>query len=372
MENKKVFIYVLIDPRNNEIFYVGYTNNPKIRLNAHININGKKREKNNYKDNVIYKILQLGLKPEMKIIDECDRIYNEELKVYEHERLERYYIKKYREEGIRLTNLTDGGGDTNHQLKKRIFKYDQFGNYVQEYESISDAGIEHNINPTNIGHAVDQRIKKTSCGHYWFSSKENVKKFKFKITWEDNLSILQYSLNGEFIKEFKNRREAEQTLKIGRNILCGVLKTNGLKSGGGYLWFHKGNVPKIIIKHSILHTKEISQYSLNGCFIKKFNSIKEASMESNVGSSNIVACAKNKHAHSRAGEYIWKYNNELPNKLKIMPVLKYDKNNNLLAEYISVKEATRLNNLKQSALYGNLNGNEKTSHGFIWKYKKNN
>jgi hypothetical protein len=66
---KKVYIYTLINPINDEIFYVGYSENIKKRYIIHLRTNGKRREKNLYKDNIINKILKVGLKPEIKIID---------------------------------------------------------------------------------------------------------------------------------------------------------------------------------------------------------------------------------------------------------------------------------------------------------------
>jgi hypothetical protein len=371
-----VYIYGLIDPRNDEVFYVGYTKNLKTRYNSHLNIDGHGRVKNLYKNNVIRKILKVGLKPEMKIIDECKHEFNNELNMFEHERLEIYYIKKYREGGIKLTNLTDGGGDTGAQLKKRVFKYDQFGNYIGEYESIADAGIEHNINSTNIGHAVDQRIKNTCCNYYWFSSKEKANVFEFKISMRNNLSILQYSLNGNFIREFKNKREVENSLKMGRGLLCRVLQTNGLKSSGGYLWFYKGNVPEKIIKHTILHTKKISQYDLDGNFIESYDSIKEASKITNISDVNIISCAKGKY--SRAGNYMWRYGNNLFGKIAAqkpkhygIPILKYDLNNKLICEYASITEAVKENELTWGIIKSHLNNGKKTKNNFVWKYKNN-
>lgn len=301
---KKVYIYTLINPLNNEVFYIGYTNNPMRRLNAHI-----KYKYNSQKDYIINKILYNKLKPIMNIIDECDYVFNRKENMFEHERLEIYYIKKYRDAGICLTNLTDGGGDTNVQLKKRIYKYDQFGKYIEEYDSISEAGIKHNIRPRNIGHAVDQRIKNTSCGYYWFTSKERTTNFKFKITIKDDLPILQYSLNGVFIREFKNRKEAENLLKIGRGCLSRVIKTNGTKSAGGYLWFYKDNKPEVVKGYKKSYYREILQYNLNGKFIKEYNTIKEASKILNICETGIISCAKGKQAHSHAGGFIWKYKN---------------------------------------------------------------
>jgi hypothetical protein len=241
-----VYIYGLIDPRNNQIFYVGYTNNTRTRLNSHI------KNKYNYdKDIIIENIINDKQKPILKIIDKCNRVYNYEENMFEHERLEIYYIKKYRELGYNLSNMTDGGGDTVSYLKKKICKYDQFGKFIKEYESISEAGIKHNINPDNIGHAVDQRIKKSSCGYYWFTSHEKAKGFTFKIIAKNNLSVLQYSLTNEFICEFNGKKEVyesfniqRKSIKEGYSLLTRALKSNGNKSTLGYLWYYKGNEPK--------------------------------------------------------------------------------------------------------------------------------
>jgi hypothetical protein len=368
---KKVYIYTLTNPLNNEVFYVGYTKNPTRRLNEHI-----KQRYNPCKDYVIDKILHNGLKPILNVIDECEYFFNQKENMFEHERLEIYYIKKYKDEGVNLTNLTDGGGDTNPQLKKRIFKYNQFGNYIEEYESIADAGIEHNISSTNIGHAVDQRIKNTCCGYYWFSSKEKAEAFEFKISIKNNLPILQYSLDGNFIREFKNKKEAEILLKIGRGCLCRAINSNGLKSANGYLWFYKGNVPEKINRYKKSFYKEILQYDLNYTYIKKYSSIKEASKILNICDVTIINCAKGKFSH--AGGFIWRYADELLNnfkiysgKIRLKPVLKYDKDGIFLTEYSSIAEATRMNKFSLSLISGNLTGITKTAGGFIWKYKNN-
>jgi hypothetical protein len=93
----KKFIYTLTNPLDNKIFYVGYTNSLRSRLNAHM-----KCKCNPLKSNIIKEIINNGLKPIMSIIDESDYVFNKKENMYEHERLEKYYIKKYKDEGIVL------------------------------------------------------------------------------------------------------------------------------------------------------------------------------------------------------------------------------------------------------------------------------
>lgn len=90
-------IYVLVDPVTGDVRYVGWTNNPRQRLHAHIS---KARCNRTYKNHWIAKLLDEGVKPEMRIV---------ETGVSEHKEAERRWIKHFRQLGARLTNLTDGG-----------------------------------------------------------------------------------------------------------------------------------------------------------------------------------------------------------------------------------------------------------------------
>ena len=93
------FIYVLIDPRNDEIRYVGYTYNLKNRLWNHIGESRKQR--NIYKSRWINSLLKLGFIPEIKSIDTAT-----DADVIEKEK---FWIAEMKRQGCRLTNLSEGG-----------------------------------------------------------------------------------------------------------------------------------------------------------------------------------------------------------------------------------------------------------------------
>jgi len=93
-----VFIYGLIDPRTNEIRYIGYTPDPNKRLKGHLyNCRWEKTHKANW----IKSLLKLGLKPEMIILQEVPES--------EWQIAEQAWIRFGWEEGWRLTNGTMGG-----------------------------------------------------------------------------------------------------------------------------------------------------------------------------------------------------------------------------------------------------------------------
>lgn len=94
----KTYIYALIDPRTNEIRYIGKALNTRKRYNSHIC--GSKSNKT-HKDKWINNLLSCEKKPILEVLETC----NEENCAEK----EQYWIKYYREQGCDLTNLTDGG-----------------------------------------------------------------------------------------------------------------------------------------------------------------------------------------------------------------------------------------------------------------------
>lgn len=96
-------IYVLIDPRDNRIRYIGQTPRPEGRYKEHC----KKQYRNNHRACWLNKLRSLDLKPIMQIIEECsDSSWAER---------ETYWIAYYREVlGCDLVNATDGGEGMNN------------------------------------------------------------------------------------------------------------------------------------------------------------------------------------------------------------------------------------------------------------------
>lgn len=95
-----IYIYALIDPRTNEIKYIGHARNVDKRYKQHCDIMNPKYS-NLHKKNWIKQLFDINLKPIIRVIEECDNS-NYNLR-------ERYWIKYYRDLGCKLTNLTDGG-----------------------------------------------------------------------------------------------------------------------------------------------------------------------------------------------------------------------------------------------------------------------
>ena len=52
---------------------------------------------------------------------------------------------------------------------------------------------------------------------------------------------------------------------------------------------------------------KVAKYTINGKLIKIYKSIKEASSENNLKSTNIVKCCKHKEHYNTCGNYKWEY-----------------------------------------------------------------
>lgn len=100
MKQETIYIYGLVDPRTDEVRYIGKTNNPKRRLQCHID-RARQRVSNNHKNNWIRKLLSLGMRPQIKVLRICtpDNWAQAEIEL----------IAEARSKGVRLTNILKGG-----------------------------------------------------------------------------------------------------------------------------------------------------------------------------------------------------------------------------------------------------------------------
>lgn len=94
-----VFIYGLVDPRTEQVRYIGQTKDIKRRLRNHLN--DAKRGVRSHKFSWIRKLITSGVKPKITVIEKCNGSIADER--------EQYWISYYREKEVGLTNQTDGG-----------------------------------------------------------------------------------------------------------------------------------------------------------------------------------------------------------------------------------------------------------------------
>lgn len=98
------YIYGLVDPRDDEIRYVGKANNPERRYMKHVCRKWERYSVEKYgwmrseKFLWVYELWKLGMKPRLCIIERCPASH--------HKRRERYWIERLGEGGRYMVNGT--------------------------------------------------------------------------------------------------------------------------------------------------------------------------------------------------------------------------------------------------------------------------
>jgi group I intron endonuclease len=117
--------------------------------------------------------------------------------------------------------------------------------------------------------------------------------------------VIQYSLQGKFIAEWSSIKKAAEFLNIYGGDIPACCKGKN-KSAQGFIWrYKKGTIASSIEAVSIGKYLPILQYSLDGIFIREWESIKEARESQGKSRPDIMACLQGRQ--KQAGGCIWKY-----------------------------------------------------------------
>ena len=199
--------------------------------------------------------------------------------------------------------------------------------------------------------------------------------------------ILQYGLDGEFIKKWDTARIAADELNLTYSSLVGAANTKEKsKTYGGFQWrwYQKNtdillNIPPIKTKGdriSEAKLKPVVQYDINGSFIKEWESIKEVSNIMGISHTHISACCKGKRP--TAGGFQWAYKsdekkhlNDIGDSKKRISdarkknVLQYSLDGDFIKEWESITLAE--NSLKINGISQCISGKILTAGGYQWK-----
>lgn len=213
---------------------------------------------------------------------------------------EKYWIKYYdcclldgKDKGY---NMDRGGSNGSGLAKgKPIERYTLEGVYLDTYPSANQAAITLNINVSNIvSCANDKRQQAGPFQWKWADSKKEI----FPMKGKEYDHILQYDLQGHFIKEFNSLDDVINEFHCDKSSICIACKKNNLSSQG-FQWKYKYSNKQI----GLLKSK-IIQYDKNGNLLNEYNTLTEASKQTGINRSNISECCSGKR--KSAGGFIWK------------------------------------------------------------------
>ena len=156
---------------------------------------------------------------------------------------------------------------------------------------------------------VKEKISKSKKGKHL--SKETKKKIGESNKGKRIIPVSKYTMNGEYICDYASINDAAKDVGVKKDGIIACCK-NRYKSSGGYIWrYFNDELTKEHIAWCNSHglTKAVLQYDINQNFIKEYNSIQEASIKTNVSYSGISACCNG--LQKTSGGYIWKYRNDV-------------------------------------------------------------
>lgn len=347
------YIYVLKDPISLKIRYVGKTSNPNNRIYRHMS-DYSLAESWTKKNKWLLHLKKLNLVPIMEIIDEAnDNDVND---------LEKKWIKHFKENGIKLTNMTDGGDGydwtgknhtkesirkikMNHPLRKEIIQLNLDNKIIKIYESIHDCDRELGFHRSHISKCC-KRINQTVKGHYFrfidnyfpcsksksspnmdyinseiekyrslivkTKSKKEKLKERPKIN-KKSKKIVQYNLDGTVVNRFNSLSESRDKSGCHIYLIDSCCKKKSYYTTKGYTFRYEGDPFDYIPYNKSIQitSKRVCKYDLDGKILKIYDSIKQAAKEIKDRDSNIIKCCKNKVRNNGnpiiVKGYTWRY-----------------------------------------------------------------
>lgn len=161
-----------------------------------------------------------------------------------------YWIKHIQENGYKLANMTEGGDGNSTALrgiipkcvedaKLSILQYDLEGNFIREWDSITEASIYTKCSRSCIS-KVAKGKNKYAKKFQWRYKKENDFPLKIESCNSKLTKINQYSLSGEFIKLWESGVDIAEYFSVNRNVIYDILRTKK-KKYKGYIWNRSKN-----------------------------------------------------------------------------------------------------------------------------------
>lgn len=301
--------------------------------------------------------------------------------------IEKELIKKYDTTNYSFGyNLSEGGGNNSSIIQKEVYQYSIDGILIKKWESAQHAGDNLNIIPSNIS-ACCLRLSLT-CGNYVWSYIPLEKTYFQDINYSHCKKIKQYDKYGNYLNTYSSIKEASITVGIKIGSISNSCKKHGLAlTHKKFRWTYFDDEIDMSRINDKVEGQPITviQFSLNGQYIRTWESATEIEKELGYNHSNISACCNGRMKTYKG--YIWKYksNNieyieniddylkrKTPKEIKRYhkKVVQYDLNDNFIKLWDSALDANKhyAANEKSTCVQACCRGDRKSAYGFIWKY----
>lgn len=316
-------------------------------------------------------------------------------------RLVKGYQWRYKKE----SHFTDGPHDIEavqysvHTRARSLLQFDLQGKFKQEYPSVMEASRITGISPASISECARGNLV-TAGGFQWrfkddplFKAREQDGEYAIKAAVRrkprNAKTILQFDLDGNFIREFPSISDARAALGF---INAGFNRCISGKclTAAGFQWrmkndpiFKEGVFKLPPVLHRDLHkAKPVLQFSVRGKFIREYPSLNEATRISGISKVSIMRCLKGEKM--LAGKFQWRFKKDeadgaammdippvkrAPRSKNIRPVYQFAINGAFIREYPSIIDAARASGVDSAGIRACAAKIYKRAGGYQWFYK---
>lgn len=183
--------------------------------------------------------------------------------------------------------------------------------------------------------------------------------------------VCQYSLDGKYIKTFPSAAEAEREIRGKEGTSITNCCYGRILSWCGYMWRFEGDTPPQPYKDT--REKEVSQYGLDGNFIKTFDSMALAAKEMGCYKTQISQCCRNRTGSCYG--YQWRFAEDSPPDKYIhhknaRKILQFTADGKFVAQYPSRAEAAEAMKVAKGYISHCCKTGGIGVRGYIWAYEE--
>jgi len=299
---KLSYIYALVDPRTEEVRYIGKTIDLARRTAE--TVRQAKKDKT-YKANWIKNLLKENLKPLCIILDEVE--------FREESFWEKHYISLYRSWGFKLTNATSGGEGT-VGLKRTVETRAKMSKpKTLDGKKVLEWLFEHKaVRFSCLPEAYNKCRRNTNIKWSLETFRKLVKKTNLIVVDQKHVRstqrVLQYTIDNKLVKEWVDIKQVALHYETNFSTIAAACSKLG-SSSYGFKWCYKKDQELLKTQCCAVKSKIIYQYDEKEKLVRKWYSIKEAALSINSTQkqlSSFLFRSKNTSQHYKG--FIWKYN----------------------------------------------------------------
>lgn len=262
---------------------------------------------------------------------------------------------------------------------------------ASKYAGVSDNGIQTCCRGLAYTSGTDPITKEKLQWEYYYPDKKYELKTIQKKNNHPNIKKVVCHTTGEIFDSANEASKKYGLSQSGIRTCCNFEYSSygTLQDGTRLQWFYYDyyfSEDFDINKHPIKITQSsekipVYMYDFDGCFVKGFNSPKEAceylGRNQKNTASRMLLCCRGKI--QTAFGYIWRFYQsdkinalDIKYRIKNKPVLQYSTSMELLNKFKNVKEASfylKNNDSCVDGIRGCCNNTCKTAYGYIWKYQ---